>query len=492
MKPIGSQIAPLSMSYYTLYHVIRFFMSFKERLQDVVSLKRKRREETSMTDEKYAERYVTRWTESMPSVRIMESDLAVYHTEKVLVPVVKQTNDRCIEHSEDTSPGHRVILYDIMKCCSADEQNHLFHTGSVNERNEERFPEDSHFFIRAKESVPLPVRLRRIDFYRPDTTGAVFFSNGSNKDQTNYHHDGLVVHPNYNFIGEYSSEIGSSIRVYNSTDRMLSYGTYYGKAETSPVSVLFEHLQPGVKFEPVTVNGFPSKIVVPPNGHISYPLVYAKHISQTPKAINDSCLFYTSIGACDIPEGLFFQDILDREYKISIFNITGQSREIIFREGEDEDAGDNFLGYVVKLPNRNFTNLTGQSENTKNAVIDLSRVKTHTSFLFKATEQIDIEPGTSEIMHLNSVKLIGNPLINDVDESRAVMKYVKLVSLIKGMKVLSPFLEYRLYNTGQDIEVSVFNANSNTLNVKLSEYAIGGLVCEALVLSRMDYAGVRL
>ena len=65
-------------------------------------------------------------------------------------------------------------------------------------------------------------------------------------------------------------------------------------------------------------------------------LVHARHSSpQGSTRVKYSSLFYTSIGACEIQEGVFTDDLSKEHGQLSIYNLMDTPREIILREVED-------------------------------------------------------------------------------------------------------------------------------------------------------------
>ena len=75
------------------------------------------------------------------------------------------------------------------------------------------------------------------------------------------------------------------------------------------------------------------------------------------------------------------------------------------------------------------------------------------------------------------------------DDSFKIMKYVKLVSLVKGVKIVTPVLEFNLHIERRHyniITAAVLNVTSSPITISREENAIGGLVCQAAKLSGKD------
>lgn len=460
-----------------------------------------------ITDGMYVDRYLIKtWGMNMPSICAMETDLYVFRNKNQSVPVQNPTNDKCLKEYKNWCPVYRAVLYDIFKVSA----NTTEPAGSFRRDGSEVFPSASEFAVPPKSIAELPIRLQRFDFRYPEHTGAVIFATGCNRDQSAYNHDGLVVLPNYNFIGEFSSEIGPTVRVYNSTDTPLTYKTHYNKKSDSPVGVLFEHLPFDKKFDAVTVQGFPPKLIIPANDSVSVQLAHARHSSsRSLTKVKASRIFYTSVGACEIPDGVFMDDIADENGRLNIFNITDKNLQIIFREDNTEDTirGDNtentnedeesFLGYVITLPLNIKLHVTKDSSNVLKVNLDSARP--HSAYLFKTSDDFVVPSKSSMIVKLNGVQ-ITNSLTETlgllkgeiIDRSYWVMKFIKLLSLVPGIKIITPVLEYNLYSrgTGRDnIEMRVFNVTANDITLQKGEHTVGGLVCQASKLTGKDSAG---
>nr|BDT62695.1 MAG: wsv526-like protein [Metapenaeus ensis nimavirus] len=436
-----------------------------------------------MGQNNYDERYFTKdWSTDKPSICAKETDLSVFHSEGLLVPLGGQTNKQCLQALSDFSPVHGVILFDDSEA------------GGTTRKI---FPNDSHHIIPPFSDGQIGVRVQRFDFRDPKTMGVVFLSTGSRHAIDEYTHDGLVIHPNHNFVGEFSSEIGRSVRVFNSTNKPLNMKNFYkSPAELSPVGVILEYLQPGTaSFEPVSSKGFPSKITVPAMGKVEVEVVYANHIAKAAQILSNNTfsLFYPSIGACEIPMGVFMEDMVNKKGLITIYNTTDEEKDIVLKEsGVYDDTGENFLGYVVVIPGNAEEHQSTNSITT----INLNMKDIHTNFLLKAVEDFTIAPKCSEVLKLNKVKIIGGvqdekAITGDglEDKSLKIVKYVKIVSLTPGLKVLTPFLNHREFSRGKNVMIRVLNVNSSETTVGSGEYAVGAIICHAAVLTGNDFLG---
>lgn len=450
-------------------------------------------DEDSAWAKKYENRYCTEeWRMDMPSVCAMETDLNVFKNEAKLVPVKRHTNDRCLAEYKPWCPIYRVVLYDTSKVTRNSD------VGSISIDGTEVFPPESEFEIPPKSIAEVMIRLQRFDFRYPGNTGAVIFATGCNASTSVYNHDGLVILPNNNFIGEFSSEIGPSVKVYNSTNHPLTYRTYYRSVKSdSPVGVLFEHLPPGKTFEAVTAKDFPAKLIIPPNSHIFVQLVHARNSSLS-REIRSCSVFYTSVGACEIPDGVFMDDITNKDGKLFIYNFSDQVKEIIFREDNSRPFEENFLGYVITLPQHDIK-LHAIKSTSEVLKIDLNTASFYTAYLFMTLDNFIVPPKSSIIVKLNGVRILNSFDINNFgflegeqrDKSFWMMKYIKLVSLVTGIKIITPVLEYELYrkNIGQEIQLRVFNVTRSAITLTRNEHTVGGIVCQASKLTKNDSGG---
>lgn len=189
----------------------------------------------------------------MPSMCAMETYLNVFRNEDQFVLLRRPANYRCLDEHKKWCSVYRVALYDAFKV----SRNSVEPEGSIGVDGEV-FPSDNEFLIPPKSTTEFMKRLQRFDFRYPENTTTLFFATGCNRDSIRYNHNGLVILPNYNFISEFSSKIGTSVKVYNSTGTPLIYETSYGIKSVSPVGVLFEHLPFGKAFEVVTAQSFPT------------------------------------------------------------------------------------------------------------------------------------------------------------------------------------------------------------------------------------------
>ena len=381
-----------------------------------------------MSQETFDDRYTTEvWLEGMPSICAMETDLHVYNATNELVPLKKQTNRKCLANCEPWCPTYNLTMYDISSITRSTNKD----VGSVGVDGKEVFPPDSDFKIPPKCIGELGVRVRRFDFRDPAHIGALIFSTGSKRHNAAFKHDGLVILPNHNFIGEFSSEIGPTISVYNSTEAALRYGTNYKYPEASPVGVLFEHLPSETTFEPVTVENYPEKITIPAGSKKTVQLVHARYSSpQGSTRINHSSLFYTSIGACEIPEGVFTDDLSNEQGQLSIYNLMDTPREIIFREVEDgiSGGGENFLGYSVKL--QDSITLSAGKQSPTSLKLDLKNADFHAAWYCTPIKDYTVPGRLSIEIQLTRVKVTQDSQANMdhfyrtlQDASIWVMKY---------------------------------------------------------------------
>nr|BDT63414.1 MAG: wsv526-like protein [Sesarmops intermedium nimavirus]GBG35563.1 wsv526-like protein [Sesarmops intermedium nimavirus] len=452
-------------------------------------------EDSAAWAKKYENRYCTEeWRMDMPSVCAMETDLNVFKSEAKLVPVKRHTNDRCLDEYKPWCPIYRVVLYDTSKV------NQNSDVESISVDGTEVFPPESEFEIPPKSIAEVMIRLQRFDFRYPGNTGAVIFATGCNRNTNVYNHDGLVILPNNNFIGEFSSEIGPSVKVYNSTNQQLTYRTYYsGVKSDSPVGVLFEHLPLGKTFEAVTAKDFPSKLLIPANNRIFIQLVHARNSSsQLSREIRSCSVFYTSVGACEIPDGVFMDDITNKDGELFIYNFSDQAKEIIFREDNSRSFEENFLGYVITLPQQDIK-LRAIKSTSEVLKIDLNTASVYMAYLFMTLEDFIVPPKSSIIVKLNGVKILNSFDTNNFglleggqrDKSFWVMKYIKVVSLVPGIKIITPVLEYELYRKtfGQEIQLRVFNVTASAIKLAKNEHTVGGIVCQASKLTEKDSGG---
>ena len=410
-------------------------------------------------DDKYENRYYAtdNWPENIPSVCAMETDLDVFRNEGRFVPTEFPNNNRCLDEYKTSSPIYQLILYDKVK-------------------EKSMFPTDHNFTIPPKCVAELMIRLQRFDFRYPENIGAVMVSTL----------DGLVIFPNYNFIGEFPSEIGSSIKVYNSTDTPIDQETKL----ISPVGVLFDYLPPEKIFEAVTVENFPQELSIPANGKICVQLVNFFSSQPRPKI---SSIFYTSVGSCEIPDGVFMDDITRDNNELCIYNFTDKKKEIVFRENSSRDEHEDFLGYVITLPQS--INLHATKSKHRILKIDLDNVKFHSMYLFKTSNDFIIPPKSSKMVKLSKLQIIysneeKSVLINEQsDSSFFLMKYIKPVSMVSGIKIITQALDNELYRTAREIDICAFNMTPTEIIMKMDEHTVGGIVCWASKLTGKNLLG---
>lgn len=396
----------------------------------------------------YEERYeFDTWDLDTPSVCAMETDADVYIRDGAMVPTGVPANETCLHDVGEDTPLYTLPMYDV---------THIT-PGEVR--------------ILPKQYNRLPLRVRRFDFRNTDSVAATLFSSGC---------DGLVVLPNHNFVGGYSSEIGHGVGVYNSSDVDLIHG---GILNASPVCVLFDVLPPWKKFEAVTVRTFPSKITMPPKSRHPVQLVDEREV-----LVDKACVFYPSIGACEIPEGVFMDDIADGT--LTIFNTTNATKELVFRE-EDDDC-ENFLGYAVLFKD-NTKIVARQADVLK---VDLDNSPLHFVYMFNTKSTYSIRPGDSQIVVMTSATVIntrdkGTVQLNTghTDHSLQLIRYAKLVSVVSGLKVITPVLDGRIHKKQNPVSVSFLNISSETIVLRNGQTAVAAIVSQAAKLTGKGAAG---
>ena len=439
-----------------------------------------------MSIEEYEKRYRfdKEWPLSEPSIKIMSTDLRLYRSERHMVPTTTNDTDKCIHDYKNWCVMYRLKLYNISSVTGNERY------GENDSEGEEIFPADSDFFVDPHSAGKIEIRARAFSFRYPNSMAALIFSTGSNRSEDTYSHDGLLVLPNHNFVGEFSSEIGPDVEVFNTSDTRLGYSTLYLlEGENSPIGVLFEHLPPGRVFEPVTTSSPLSrdgKLVVPPRGSIKISVNYCDSQGNIGDAVNNGGLFYNSVGACVVPPGIVFDDVVNDGGTINAYNFTNEAREIILSEDIQGETVDNILGYVVSFPYYLKLYATKTTDVIK---IDMNTVKFHMSYLLRTLNNVSIQPLSSLIVNITEITLrnyIPVPIENfgaletgREDESYVVHKYVRVVSLVPGIKVVTPVLDSPLYRKHAPVRIRIFNTTSNTVHLKTHVHTFGILVCNA-------------
>nr|BDT63507.1 MAG: wsv526-like protein [Pasiphaea japonica whispovirus] len=443
---------------------------------------------TTKYDNRYA--YNEPWPLNQPSNMAMETDLNIYCTENIAVPTSNHTNKTCLQVFDQNCLMYRTPLFNLKKTSIDDIQHNNNKTIPVT---------DTNFTIRPGEYGKLPLRLRRIAIRDKNRVAAIVMTTGSGRSQTSYSHDGLVISPNCNFVGEFCSEIGQ-VGVYNSNhNKTLEYSTFHSMDRvTTPIGLIFEHLPADKKFEPVSMFFF--NPAAPENATIkiqpkSYRCIKMGLFNeQTPhepaSMVKNGGLFYTSIGACEIPCGVFFDHVISENSEINVYNITDTEKTIVLREtvqgmDQEEETVDYFLGYIVQFkdPFKVHTALT----NSLVFKIDLNNVPFHMGYLLKCTSSVNLPPYVYTEITLNSISVQADDSAQSdklpdgsIDRSYTYEKYIKIVSLKEGIIVITTVLNTKLYRKRNHVCISALNVSQNNIILNNSEHYFGLIVSQAV------------
>ncbi|ALZ45689.1 collagen triple helix repeat (20 copies) [White spot syndrome virus] len=423
--------------------------------------------------------------EGAKSIQVKETDLEVYRMHRRAVPTLEEKNRTALRYYSDWSPVYRVPLFSLKDGSDPHERDF-----SLN--------------VDPRRFGKVPVKVRRVDVRNPSRTAAIFVPTGPGLHVSSYTGDGMLVCPNHNFIGDLCSEIASDITIYNtSSSGRLSYATNFNSVEdNSPVGILFETLPDDKMFQQVSIFSATepaSNISIGPMSHVKIKLGYYDEENATAVGvIRYGGLFYTSVGACIIPEGVFFDDVVGNHSSMNIYNMTNQPKEIVLKEprGEDameeddgEEADYNFLGYVVRF--EHDLKMQAMSSAYSSVSIDINSSSFHKCFLIKPKYNSILQPLVSSEVVLNDLSL--NTRGREVefhdrlpsgaqDNSYSIVKYMKIVSLKEGLKVVNPIINTELYKKKQALKVHVLNMTRDVVGLDTSEHSFGVIVCHAAKL----------
>nr|BDT63135.1 MAG: wsv526-like protein [Sicyonia whispovirus] len=401
------------------------------------------------------------WPDDERSIKILERDSAMTSHR---MPRWEDTSERCI----NVRQGQASYL---LRVC--DDESVSSGSRTVT--------------IAPGQFLRLPVRVMRFAFRDPLSVAAVLSSAGSKLDNSIFgSHDGLVVLPNHNFVGPYCSEI-SHVGVYNAGSRTVTCRHNCQKTlRFSPLSVTFEHVRS--QFEEAHYTGREQELIIPARGYIEVPF-NIMHSGMAIDPSSDIYIFLNSIGSCNVPEGVFFQNLIPKSNKLEIYNVAEEERKIVLREDlGDGSTSENFLGYVYRVTPTFLATWKGSVDT--NYTINLDEVKLHSIYVLNPKRRYTIPPGRSMNVMVNSVKVVrllrdnqlpfGLTKNGEVDKSYRIKRYLKLISSERKLVCVTPFVNEESAVSGHSpLSLALLNTYRHPIEIDPSKAVAACVVCEA-------------
>lgn len=398
-----------------------------------------------MDDENFPGTYDDRyskdeWENGEPAVFVRELDMSVFKQNNINVPSSVHS-DCSLSHPNGTSP-----IYPIQPQDMRSEAPHSSITKVI----------DSMSF------ATIPVAVRRLEFKYNNEMSGRFVSTPLAHGENGYSMvNPLLVVPDSVFMGDMYSEIGNHITVYN------THRTQAVKIQPdgqSPIGMVFDKSPTSQARIPVTAQGLSNTdLVINSRDRKTMRIVKFENLEEG-NVVTSPALFTTSMGACDIPPGIFFDEVISKDGDVTFYNITSDNLTVSLMD-------NNFLGYACTISN-NYSTI--EIDNSNVTVINLNNQNIGDSVKVKSNTNIDIPPFNSGFMLGGKIQIIGANTYKDSetnDESYKLVKYLRVASLLKGCIPMTPLIESQAHNSanGTDLCVYFFNATSETLSVKAGD-----------------------
>lgn len=389
-----------------------------------------------LTDATFASTYDDRyfkdeWESDEPPVLVRELDVSVFKQKKIEVPS-KTHSDSSLSRQHATSPIYLIQPQDL--------------------RSETPIPK----IIGSTSFASIPVALRRLEFkYSDHMSGrfvpTLFINSVSNHLISNP----LLVVPDSVFMGDLYSEIGNQITVYN-THKIKTVNI----DNQTPIGILFDKWPVSQSMLPVTAQELSNtNFNIEANGKKKMKLVKFENLQED---MTGPALFTTSLGACNIPPGIFFDEVITDDGYVTFYNITPKNLTISLLD-------DNFLGYACTI-NSNHTTIDIKDDEVTE--INMSTVNTGDVIKVKSHNNINIPPFTSMFIKGGNIQITNTDTYYDPessDRNYKLIKYARVVSYLQGCIPMTPFIESQTDGNTNQLCFYLFNATSEPKSVKQGE-----------------------